>query len=126
MEETRVMNCPYSSVVERQSCKLKVRSSILRGGIHLDRFNVFFSEIIKTRKHDHKDRAAAFFRQDYEERLKSWFVMGTKTKPIKNNERSNRNLTHKKQTLNDEEKKHILEYNYGCFLKYFLFKNILK
>jgi hypothetical protein len=59
----------------------------------------FFSEIIKTRKHDHKDRAAAFFRQDYEE---------------------------KKQTLNDEEKKHILEYNYGCFLKYFLFKNILK
>ena len=24
---------PYSSVVERQSCKLKVRSSILRGGI---------------------------------------------------------------------------------------------
>jgi hypothetical protein len=26
-------NSPYSSVVERQSCKLKVRSSILRGGI---------------------------------------------------------------------------------------------
>jgi hypothetical protein len=28
-----VINSPYSSVVERQSCKLKVRSSILRGGI---------------------------------------------------------------------------------------------
>ena len=27
------MNCPYSSVVERQSCKLEVRSSILREGI---------------------------------------------------------------------------------------------
>ena len=99
MEETRVMNCPYSSVVERQSCKLKVRSSILRGGIHLDRFNVFFSEIIKTRKHDHKDRAAAFFRQDHEERIKSWFLMGTKTKPIKNNERSNRTLPIKNKII---------------------------
>lgn len=29
------MRSPYSSVVERQSCKLKVRSSILRGGIYL-------------------------------------------------------------------------------------------
>jgi hypothetical protein len=33
-----------------------------------------------------KDRAAAFFRQDHEERIKSWFLMGTKTKPIKNNQ----------------------------------------
>lgn len=31
---------PYSSVVERQSCKLKVRSSILREGISFN--DVFF------------------------------------------------------------------------------------
>ena len=36
---------PYSSVVERQSCKLKVRSSILRGGISFPFFasRVFFT-----------------------------------------------------------------------------------
>jgi cytochrome c oxidase subunit IV len=39
---------PYSSVVERQSCKLKVRSSILRGGNCLnDFFFVFFEHLIK-------------------------------------------------------------------------------